>query len=598
MAYQVILMGNPNVGKSTVFNALTGLKQHTGNWTGKTVDPARGRWNLEGKEYEIVDLPGIYSLEGGTPEELVAADYLRAHPQDVLVVVLDATALERSLALALELRKKNFRLVLCLNLMDEAERLGGKLDLSVLTEAMNAPVVPVRADRKQSYEQLRRVIAAASSAKDKDTFELSLPDPKSSARAVPNSSCELIWEASEIAEAVTKQHVRGRRDWDRLLLGKWTSVLTLFLLLFGLFYLTIRGANLPSELLERALDAFGGLLKQWLRKLPPELCSLLVEGVYETTAKVVAVMLPPMAIFFPLFSLLEDLGFLPRVAFLADRPFGACGSCGRQGLCMCMGIGCNAVGVTGCRIIPDPKARLAAILTNSLVPCNGRFPTLILLTGILLGLAGEQSACFTAMFLTMVMLLSFLVTMGLTGLLRSTLLKGQGRPFLLELPPFRRPRMGQLLVRSLVDRTLRVLARAVRVAAPAGACIWFLSHLRTGGRPLLELLAAWLDPAAAIMGLTGTLLLAFLLSFPANELLLPLAVLIAGNIQSPGLLFTARTAFCAIVFTLFHWPCSTTVLTVWHETKSMKWTLLSVVLPTVAGILLCTLANTIFLIIT
>lgn len=614
MAVTVAFAGNPNVGKSTVFNALTGLRQHTGNWTGKTVAPAAGRWRLEGTVYEAVDLPGVYSLSGGTPEERLASDYLMTHSPDVLVAVLDATALERSLELALELRALHPRMVLCLNLTDEAQRLGLRPDCAALAEALRTPVVPTRADQKQSYELLRRTVALLASS-----TRLSLRDQCShwSWQSVPPGEAAdapapvILSEAersrrirppcgdeaadapqvtaSQLARRVMGGRPRPRRDWDRIFLGKWTAWPILLLLLFAVFYLTVRGANLPSALLEAGFSRLGERLAALLSGLPPTLRSLLLDGIYGTTTRVIAVMLPPMAIFFPLFSLLEDLGFLPRAALLMDRPFAACGSCGRQGLCMCMGLGCNAVGVTGCRIIPNEKERLAAILTNALVPCNGRFPTLILLAGLLLGRDGSLPAAAQAGFLTACLALSCAVTLGTTLLLRRSVLRGEEASFVLELPPFRRPRVGRLLLRSLLDRTLRVLGRAVTVAAPAGAVIWLLDRLPVGGRPLLSLLAAGLDPVAALLGLTGTLLLAFLLSFPANELLIPLALMIAGPTVAgdPAALFPAGTALCAAVFTLFHWPCSTTVLTVWHETKSLKWTLLSVLLPTAVGALLC-----------
>ena len=618
MAVTVAFAGNPNVGKSTVFNALTGLRQHTGNWTGKTVAPAAGRWRLEGTVYEAVDLPGVYSLSGGTPEERLASDYLMTHSPDVLVAVLDATALERSLELALELRALHPRMVLCLNLTDEAQRLGLRPDCAALAEALRAPVVPTRADQKQSYELLRRTVALLASS-----TRLSLRDQCShwSWQSVPPGEADspqpvILSEAersrrirppcgdeaadspqvtaSQLARRVMGGSPRPRRDWDRIFLGKWTAWPILLLLLFAVFYLTVRGANLPSALLEAGFSRLGERLAALLSGLPPTLRSLLLDGIYGTTTRVIAVMLPPMAIFFPLFSLLEDLGFLPRAALLMDRPFAACGSCGRQGLCMCMGLGCNAVGVTGCRIIPNEKERLAAILTNALVPCNGRFPTLILLAGLLLGREGSLPAAAQAGFLTACLALSCAVTLGTTLLLRRSVLRGEEASFVLELPPFRRPRVGRLLLRSLLDRTLRVLGRAVTVAAPAGAVIWLLDRLPVGGRPLLSLLAAGLDPVAALLGLTGTLLLAFLLSFPANELLIPLALMIAGPTVAagdPAALFPAGTALCAAVFTLFHWPCSTTVLTVWHETKSLKWTLLSVLLPTAVGALLCAAIN-------
>ena len=588
MGVTVAFAGNPNVGKSTVFNALTGLRQHTGNWTGKTVEPARGRWSLAGTAYEAVDLPGIYSLEGGTPEERVAAAWLGDHAPRVLVAVLDATALERSLTLALELRALHPRLVICLNLMDEAERLSRVLDPDALQRALAAPVVPTRADRPKSYEVLGRTVAL--------TAQAPAQTPEAAPPPRPVDREALQEAAAALAETVLRARGKPRRDWDRLVLGRWTALPLALGLLFALFALTVWGANLPSALLERLLGRLGAGLEALLTPLPPTLRSLLVDGIYGTAAQVTAVMLPPMAIFFPLFSLLEDLGLLPRLALLLDRPFAACGTCGRQGLCMCMGCGCNAVGITGCRIIPGPRSRLAAILTNAMTPCNGRFPTLILLAGLVLGRGGGLSVPATAGVLTACAALSVGVTLLTTAILRRTLLRGEEGGLVLELPPFRRPQVGRLLVRALLDRTLRVLGRAVTVAAPAGAILWALARLRLGEAPLLTALAQGLDPLASALGLTGTLLLAFLLSFPANELLLPLALLIAGagnggGLGDPALLFTARTALCAGVFTLFHWPCSTALLTVRRETGSRKWTALAAALPTAVGVLLCAGTN-------
>ena len=340
---------------------------------------------------------------------------------------------------------------------------------------------------------------------------------------------------------------------------------------------------------------------------PPWLTGFLVDGIWRVLSAVVAVMLPPMAIFFPLFTLLEDVGYLPRIAYNLDRPFCRCNACGKQALTMCMGFGCNAAGVVGCRIIDSPRERLLAILTNAFVPCNGRFPTLIAVlsiffVGTLGGLLGSLSV---ALLLTLLILLGVLFTFLVTWGLSRTLLVGTPSSFTLELPPYRRPQVGRILVRSVFDRTLFVLGRAVAVAAPAGAVLYLLAHITVGDQSLLSHVAAFLDPLGRVLGLDGAILLGFILGFPANEIVLPITLMIytagttlpaLGGFAEIGALLTANgwgitTALCFLVFMLLHWPCSTTVLSIRRETGSWRWTAVAMALPTAVGAALCLVIN-------
>ncbi|MDE7261712.1 MAG: ferrous iron transporter B [Oscillospiraceae bacterium] len=613
----IALAGNPNVGKSTVFNALTGLRQHTGNWPGKTVETASGVYTYAGETYTLVDLPGTYSLYPGSAEEEVTRDYLLSGRADVTLVVADATGLERNLALALQVLEVTWPVVLCVNLLDEAAKKDIAVDLDVLGKELGCPVTGAAARGGTGLERLKRVLAEAAANPGPRPEVLGFCGDVCGAReACPECQecCTTLTmaRASAIAaKAVTMDPVQATcrdRVLDRLLTSRATGIPVMLGLLAGVLWLTMVGANVPSQLLSGLLMGWQEPLRGIFRAFdaPWWLEGALVDGVYRTAAWVVSVMLPPMAIFFPLFTLLEDAGYLPRVAFNLDHFFQKAGAHGRQSLTMCMGLGCNACGVMGCRIIQSPRERLIAILTNAFIPCNGRLPTLTALIAMFFVTgSGLWDSFASAALLMGCIVLAVAMTLWASCFLAHTALKGEASSFSLELPPYRAPQVGQVLVRSIFDRTLFVLGRAVSVAAPAGLIIWIAANVSVNGESILNHLAGFLEPLGSLMGLDGFILLAFLMGFPANEIVVPcilMGYLSAGSLtdysglaELRGLLaahgWTAATAVCALVFTLFHFPCGTTCMTIWRETKSVKWTAIAVALPTAVGMGMCILIH-------
>jgi ferrous iron transport protein B len=697
--YLIALAGNPNVGKSTVFNELTGLRQHTGNWPGKTVVRAEGVFAHEGSRVKVVDLPGTYSLQAGSVDEEVARDFVLFGRPDVTVVVVDATRLERNLNLVLQILEITDRVVVFLNLMDEARRHGIALDPARLEAELGVPVVPgtareglgidelleaahevaTGARRTRPYRAARhapeveRALAelvpvvedvfpdvpnarwvalrllnadeavheAVSSGElgrlsgdDVDIQREAPPEPDR--RRVLTAATRLRWElppdfhdlvtehayatAEGLARKVQKRGLaRAGFDFDRKLDELLTSRIfgfpLMLLILAVVFWITIEGSNVPSSMLATLLVDNGHALLKGVSAtvgLPWWLDGFLLDGVYLATAWVVSVMLPPMAIFFPLFTLLEDFGYLPRVAFNLDALFKRAGAHGKQALTMCMGFGCNAAGVVSTRVIDSPRERLIAIITNNFSLCNGRWPTQILIATIFIGalapahLGGLVSAAAVVGIALLGVVMMFLSS----WLLSRTVLRGEATSFSLELPPYRPPRILQTLYTSVIDRTLIVLGRAVLFAVPAGAVIWLISNVTVGGESLAHHGVGLLNPLGLLIGLNGVVLLAYVVAIPANEIVIPTVLMltvltggIAGG-AGAGVMFeldsvaatgdllraggwTLLTAVNLMLFSLLHNPCSTTIYTIYKETGSVKWTTLATLMPVAMGLTVC-----------
>ncbi len=705
--YLVTLAGNPNTGKSTVFNALTGLRQHTGNWPGKTVARAEGGFDLADKRVKVIDLPGTYSLQAGSADEEVARDFILFGQPDVTVVVVDATRLERNLNLVLQILEITDRVVVCLNLMDEAKRHGTAIDIARLSKSLGVPVIPTVARQHIGIDELLEAIRAVASGEVVTTpyraphhppdveavvaalaepIETAFPDlpnsrwvalrllnadarveaavlsgdlgdltdgtfrvdetaPDSGGRAASTNGFREIldraqalrWKLSpdfhdSLAESnyATAQSIasdcgvkglkRAKFDFDRtldrLLTSRWLGFPLMLLVLAIVFWLTIAGANVPSQLLASLLlDTVHPALKAVSVSvgMPWWLDGFLLDGLYLATAWVISVMLPPMAIFFPLFTLLEDFGYLPRVAFNLDKLFQKTGAHGKQALTMCMGFGCNAAGVVSTRVIDSPRERLIAIITNNFSLCNGRWPTQILIAAIFIGALAPAhvAGLVSAAAVVGVAVFGIVAMLFASWVLSSTVLRGEATTFSLELPPYRPPRVLQTLYTSMIDRTLIVLWRAVLFALPAGGVIWLVSNISVGGASIAEHAISWLNPTGIMLGMNGVILLAYVVAIPANEIVIPTVLMltvltlnVAGVGGGAGVMFeldtandtdtllraagwTTLTGVNLMLFSLLHNPCSTTIYTIYQETKSVKWTAVATMMPLLMGAVVC-----------
>ena len=677
--FMIALAGNPNTGKSTVFNYLTGLKQHTGNWPGKTVCTARGDFSHKDINYSLIDLPGTYSLFPLSQEEIVARDFICFGNPDAVIVVCDSTCIERNLNLLFQVMELTDNVILCLNLLDEAKKKGIEINKSKLEEMLGIPVVLTAARSGYGMDELKETLntvvhgnykfnnkpvyyddeieSMVNSIKDElyeiipsinprwlglrlidgdesiltslndytendilddlNTIKSKLPDifDKSKIRShLSKTTYDYAKSISDQVVTVTNSKAFDRDEKiDRVVSSKIFGIPLMLLLLCGVLWLTIQGANYPSEIISNVLFAVEPKIYDLLNSMsfPIWLNEMITYGMYRTLAWVVSVMLPPMAIFFPLFTLLEDLGYLPRVAFNLDHLFKKACCHGKQCLTMCMGFGCNAAGVIGCRIIDSPRERLIAILTNNFVPCNGRFPTLIAISTIFFSSAiGSSflSSTITALSITVLIIIGVLTTLLVSYILSKTLLKGVPSTFTLELPPYRPPQIGRVIYTSIIDRTLFVLRRSIVVAIPAGIITWIFANIYIGDISLLTYVANFLDPLGKLIGLDGFILLAFILGFPANEIVVPILIMsymatgkmiefdelsaLGELLRNNG--WTYLTALNMMLFSLLHWPCATTLLTIKKETSSLKWTALGFIIPTVIAFIVCFITTTIY----
>ena len=681
-SFTIALAGNPNVGKSTVFNNLTGMKQHTGNWPGKTVVVAKGKYNYSGKEYTLVDTPGTYSIMSNSEEEEIARNYICFGNPDVTVIVLDATSLEKNLNLAYQIMEITDKVILCVNLLDEAKKKGIVINLKELEKRLGVPVVGVIARKKKTLTKLmdtikkvceKEIMPKPNKIKYKQYIEEYVENAREKMDKMLEESkqdinlsrwitlkildgdkqilktieknlntnlinnTELIEKAENVlgfygikqeevkndmisniifmSENVYKDVVNiekkniQKRKIDKIITSKIFGIPIMLGFLGIILWITIKGANYPSEWLFKIFNNLQEILTNLFESInaPEWVTGIIIDGVYRTLTWIIAVMLPPMAIFFPLFTLLEDLGFLPRIAFNLDKFLKKAGSSGKQALTMCMGFGCNSCGVTGTRIIDSPREKLISILTNAFVPCNGRFPFLITVSSIFIGgmVFNKYSSILSTLAVLAIILLGIFMTIIISKFLSKTILKGESSSFVLELPPYRKPQIGQILVRSILDRTIFVLGRAIAVAAPAGLVIWLFANIQIGEISILTYIANFLNPFARLMGLDGHILAAFILGIPANEIVLPIILMgymgsgTLVNLESTAEIgriliqngWTLITAINVMIFTLLHFPCTTTLLTIKKEAGNIKWSIVAFLLPTICGIVLCMLTN-------
>ena len=577
----ILLCGNPNVGKSSIYNKLTSSHEHTGNWTGKTVDIAKSK--IKNTVYNLIDLPGIYSLSSLSDEEIIAKDILINTNYKKIIYVMDSSNIERNMNLLLQILEINKNVILCLNMIDEIDKKGIEIDVDLLSDILGIDIVCTSVNKNIGFDKL---ISLLDNSRISNFNYLYNYDNENRINKLSN----------EISSRVVKRNKKKKVSlFDKLLTNKISSVILMLMMLFVIFFITLVLANYPSNLLSALFNKIELLLN---------IKSSLITCIYRVVTFIISVMFPPLVIFFFLFSCLEESGLLPRIAFNLDIVCNKCNCHGKQVLSICSGFGCNACAVVGTRIIDSKRDRLLAILTNSFIPCNGRFPFLITIISIFMSDNYLIAATYLVLFISFSIFLSFIVTY----LLSKTILKGYPGFFVLELPDYRRINIKKVFVNSFIYKSLSILKKTIIVSILAGIIIWTLNNIFINDISLYIRLIHFIDPLSRLLGLDGVILSSFILGLPANEIVMPLIMM--GYMNSNNIIdisdinviknillvngWNIKIAICSILFCLIHYPCGTTLLTIKSEV-GFKWMVFSIIIPLLTIAILLVIINIVML---
>lgn len=654
MRNNILLCGNPNVGKSSIYNILTHSHEHTGNWTGKTVELSTKK--IVGTDYYLVDLPGIYSLSSLSEEENIAKMTMLFSDYKSIIYVVDATQIEKNLNLLFQILQINKNIILCINMIDELENKNIKLDTNILSNILGIKVIKfstyknigynelIEAIKEDNYceynyyynEEIEKHINNISSylpvgfnnrymsisvlnkdeylvkyVKERYGINLENNDVKNYIMNINSEeiSDQISIKINTLSRIVTNEVFKKSGEnsislLDKIFSNKIYSIIMMTFIMFLIFLITITLANYPSDLLGELFNKFEYFIYKLCLNfnIPKVIYEPILFGVYRVVTFIISVMFPPLVIFFIMWTYAEESGILPRIAFNFDKICSYSNCHGKQCLTMCSGFGCNACAVVGARIMDNKRDRIIAILTNSFIPCNGRFPMIIAI--ITMFLVNSNNKILVSIYLCGFVILAMIISFLISFILSKTILKGYPSFFVLELPEYKKVKLSKILKTSIVYKSLSILKKAILVSIPAGLIIWLLTNININNMSVFLIISNFLDKFAKIIGLDGNILLSFILALPANEIVLPIIImgylgnsnisLISDYIGIKSILlnngWTVNTAICTILFSLMHFPCGTTLSTIKSEI-GYKWAFYSFIIPLITGIVFLLIYN-------
>ncbi len=589
----ISLVGNPNVGKTTLFNILTDENEHTGNWSGKTVGVITGQFEYLNEEYTVYDLPGTYSLDKSSIEEEVTINYLQNNKDDITFVFVDGTNLSRGLFLFFEVKRHKEKVKILITMEDVLQKNDINIDINRLEEILKSDVILVSLKNVKDKDEILEIILQESKHEGYiiDEFnDLNFEQRVSKTHQIcSNINDEVVDKIYEMSNFDKKM--------DKLLFNKFTGRITLFLMATFVLWLSIFFSNIFQTFFYNIFNDIivnTHIIFEWF-KIPHIIDEVLISGGLSTSLFVASVMIPPMLIFFPLFTAIEEVGLIPRIAFNLDGFFSKFNCNGKNTISMMLGFGCNCVGVTSTRILESEKSRKIAIMVNNFIPCNGRLPMIFLLVLTFL----SNNILSALLIILIFLIINILISLSIS-LLLSRIYKNQEQSFIYELPSYKKPSLRNVLKVSIIDKAFYVLGKSITFSFFAGIVLYIFKNINFDGNNILFILSEFLNPLGSMMGLSGIILLAFIIGFSANEIVLPIVFMLYSNqslfiggstfsINNVGI--TYITAICMIVFSLNHYPCIASLSTIKKETNSTQFALLCAIVPTVIGVCLCILTN-------